>query len=231
MLRIFRITERTRLVALVAMTAMIVALWTTSFFRVFVFGIEFLTIDPDGGIPDKSDLEAGIRNWRLSKWSVYLGTSRTLIGVGRELVPDWRGNAYDFEFPRFQFKSFRSYRDFGYTFEFESFSKWYAAGLGPFHYDTHPMGGLTATPYDDRGFVIPHWLMATIVVVLWWRRWRAWRIHRRVMHGGCPGCGYDLRGSPVVGLLVSCPECGEATIAPEIASDLAASSCRIRSTV
>lgn len=42
-----------------------------------------------------------------------------------------------------------------------------------------------------------------------WRSWfasRPWsRQHRRIAHGLCPSCGYDLRGLPRP---VSCPECG-----------------------
>ena len=51
---------------------------------------------------------------------------------------------------------------------------------------------------------IPYWfivLLTAIAPVMFWRQRRSARQRRSVGH--CPGCGYDLRGTPD-----GCPECG-----------------------
>lgn len=54
---------------------------------------------------------------------------------------------------------------------------------------------------------VPHWAIALLLVILpaiWLPR--ELRRRRRLRHGLCVKCGYDLRASPT-----RCPECGTAT--------------------
>jgi hypothetical protein len=63
--------------------------------------------------------------------------------------------------------------------------------------------------YHSRGVLVGYWLPAALLAVppaLWlWRlpARRAGRARSRSFRGLCPGCGYDLRGTPE-----RCPECG-----------------------
>jgi hypothetical protein len=49
---------------------------------------------------------------------------------------------------------------------------------------------------------VPHWTSAVLFVILLAVQ-VAVRWHRRIPHGHCPACGYDLRATPE-----RCPECG-----------------------
>jgi hypothetical protein len=65
-------------------------------------------------------------------------------------------------------------------------------------------GGLHPRLGWFRIIAIPYWfivLLTAIQPIRWWRRRRLLR-HRHAQ-GRCPGCGYDLTGTPG-----RCPECG-----------------------
>ena len=61
-----------------------------------------------------------------------------------------------------------------------------------------------------RALGVPWWFVCaatSVAPTIWFRRWR--RRRRRLGHGRCTTCGYDLRGSPE-----RCPECGTAVAPP-----------------
>lgn len=58
--------------------------------------------------------------------------------------------------------------------------------------------------YWKTAIDLPYWFLAILFLMLPSRQfWLAMRRRQRVLSGLCPGCGYDLRGTPQ-----RCPECG-----------------------
>lgn len=213
-----RTNGRLRLPGLIAATMLTAGLWTLNSFHSFVVGAEFLTTIVDRDSQYGFDPKAGISNLYLGYWTAFIGSTRHGVGFGREMVPAWGDDPVAADYPRTKYRWSCANRYPYSFFEFTDWSNWHIAGLGTYHDDIHPLGGLTARPYDERAVMVPYWLIATIIAAFWWRRWKRWRVHRRVVRGGCPYCGYDLRGSPAVGMLVACPECGEATISTTASS-------------
>ncbi len=203
---------RIRRFALIAATILIAGVWSVNWFRSFCFGVRFLTTIRDDQLSGYSRESNGKSS--LGYCSYYLGTTRHCVGGGRELIAEWSGWANADEYPCFTLDSYRSNRYPYSMMEFSDSANWQIAGLGISHSDVPPGSWTLGHPaYDGREFSFPYWIMSIILAALWWRRWHRWRIHRRTERGGCPDCGYDLRGSPVIGMLVACPECGQATIA------------------
>lgn len=179
--------------------------------RTVLIGIESIEIVIEDPNIDRGKLAAGIRSWYLGITTSGISIDRGRIAIWRESLPDWRGDSETGEFPRLYYKTYRSFPNFDRWAEWNDWSNWRFAGIGFCHDDRHPMGGLVSTPYDCRGIFIPNWLMILIMAIPWTNRYRRWRLARRFRPGHCPDCGYDLRGSPPTGILVECPECGNAT--------------------
>lgn len=80
--------------------------------------------------------------------------------------------------------------------------------LGPFD-SIHAMNANE----NYRAYAVHYWVpiavLALPMVVIGTRAARPFLAHRRLAHGQCPTCGYDLRATPD-----RCPECGK-TVAKE----------------
>jgi hypothetical protein len=106
-------------------------------------------------------------------------------------------------------------------------SPWIADEPGWMHF-THPADGtIGGTDYSRRvlGFGggrqlnggifvnVPYWFTAAIGAGAALLFVRAERRRRRILQGGCPVCGYDLRATPD-----RCPECGASPATPVAAA-------------
>lgn len=221
----FRLPNWLRFGMLCVITLVTSGVCALGYFRWCV--IEFVLADirppPKVAMAADEDESAGSPYWKLTINSHYLSIGRNSVCVGvmyhgrftedEDRVASWR------TIPHFFYRSGRASRSSSPWLEWENWKNWQVAGLGLYSLDN--MTGLISQPSEDHGVAIPCWLVASVLAPLWWRRWKRWQVHRRVMRGGCPDCGYDLRGSPAAGLLVACPECGQATIAPGALSELA----------
>jgi hypothetical protein len=75
---------------------------------------------------------------------------------------------------------------------------WRLGGFDAYHRASPPQGP------DFRQYVVPHYFLALVALVLPVRWWTS---RRASSPGLCPACGYDLRASPE-----RCPECGTAAV-------------------
>jgi hypothetical protein len=105
-------------------------------------------------------------------------------------------------------------------------SPWVADETGWTHFSHSADSSLGGTDYSRRllGFGggqqlnggifvnVPYWFTAAIGAVPTLLLVRAERRRRRILRGGCPVCGYDLRATPD-----RCPECGQSP--PRLAAD------------
>ena len=209
------ITKHIRLGVLIAITLVVITISILGYFRSYSVGcssVEIMPGEPIKGVT-ADDKPASIPSWDIIASDYYCSVVRGRISIvsaktysstyNESALERWRSQ------PRFAQQIGRKFVPSDPWFQWTSWTEWRFAGFGPFR--TVTALGVINMGMKDCGLHVPNWLLVGTMGMLWFRRWRRWRATRRTPTGSCPTCNYDLRGSPPIGTLVKCPECGNAT--------------------
>ena len=150
-----------------------------------------------------------------------LGVTVALIGAALFIASAWFGARSFRVHERYEYQSPHDYTALIISkngrFDLLYVSPWVADEAGWMHFSHSADNSLGGTDYSHRvlGFGggrqlnggifvnVPYWFTAAVGALPTLLLVRTERRRRRILRGGCPVCGYDLRATPD-----RCPECG-----------------------